>query len=54
MKFMIGIIMPDKNCDFQAEPYNVSFNSSNCSTLRASPLKAFTTMCRRTFLRRAH
>ena len=38
---IIGIIIPDKNCDFQAELYNVSLNLSNSSIAFSSPLKAF-------------
>ena len=34
---IIGIIIPDKNCDFQAELYNVSLNLSNSSIAFSSP-----------------
>ena len=44
MNIMIGIIKPERNCDFQAESYNVLFELSNLAILSASPLKAFITM----------
>ncbi|MBV6393464.1 MAG: hypothetical protein KPEEDBHJ_02705 [Anaerolineales bacterium] len=44
MNIMIGIIMPERNCDFHAESYRMLFDWSNLAMLSASPLKAFMTM----------
>ncbi len=44
-KPMIGIIRPDRNCDFHAEAYRTSLNPSNRATLAASALNALATRC---------
>ena len=45
IKFIIGCINPDKNCDFHADLYKTSFASSNFFTAFSSPLNAFTIVC---------
>ena len=42
---MIGIIMPEKNCDFQPDSYNFLFVSSKVAITASSLLNAFTIFC---------
>ena len=42
IKFIIGCINPDKNCDFHAELYSSEFAFSNSFCASFSPLNAFT------------
>ena len=44
-KFMIGIIAPDKNCDFQALEYSFLLIALNSPPFSFSALKSFTTLC---------
>ena len=42
---IIGIIIPDKNCDFQADSYKTPLALSNSSIAFSSPLNTLTTLC---------